>query len=57
MRFHCTHAFIITVNPIALRKVKIVYNFGLSECNTVKSAQYDLNTKERTVKLQAIHLF
>ena len=23
-------------NPIALRKVKIVYNFGLSECNRVK---------------------
>ena len=24
------------VNPIALRKAKIVYNFGLSECNKVK---------------------
>ena len=24
------------VNPIALRKAKIVYNFGLSECNLVK---------------------
>ena len=23
-------------NPIALRKTKIVYNFGLSECNRVK---------------------
>ena len=23
-------------NPIALRKAKIVYNFGLSECNRVK---------------------
>ena len=23
-------------NPIALRKAKIVYNFGLSECNSVK---------------------
>ena len=23
------------VNPIALRKAKIVYNFGLSECNRV----------------------
>ena len=22
-------------NPIALRKAKIVYNFGLSECNMV----------------------
>ena len=25
-----------TLNPIALRKAKIVYNFGLSECNRVK---------------------
>ena len=24
------------VNPIALRKVNLVYNFGLSECNKVK---------------------
>ena len=24
------------MNPIALRKAKIVYNFGLSECNRVK---------------------
>ena len=23
-------------NPIALRKAKIVYNFGLSDCNRVK---------------------
>ena len=23
------------INPIALRKVKIAYNFGLSECNRV----------------------
>ena len=23
-------------NPIVLRKAKIVYNFGLSECNRVK---------------------
>ena len=23
-------------NPIALKKAKIVYNFGLSECNRVK---------------------
>ena len=25
-------------NPIELRKAKIVYNFGLSECNRVKSS-------------------
>ena len=24
------------MNPIALRKAKIVYNFGLFECNRVK---------------------
>ena len=26
----------LKLNPIALRKAKIVYNFGLSECNRVK---------------------
>ena len=26
----------MVVYPIALRKAKIVYNFGLSECNGVK---------------------
>ena len=26
------------INPIALRKAKIVYNFGLSECNRVNKA-------------------
>ena len=25
-------------NPVALRKAKIVYNFGFSECNRVKKA-------------------
>ena len=24
------------INPIALRKAKIAYNFGLSECNRIK---------------------
>ena len=28
------------VNRIALRKAKIVYNFGLSECNRVKGNGY-----------------
>ena len=28
------------INPIALRKAKIVYNFGLSECNRVKVNGY-----------------
>ena len=27
---------IALINPVALRKAKIVYNFGLSECNRVK---------------------
>ena len=27
-------------SPIALRKAKIVYNFGLSECNRVKGPHY-----------------
>ena len=29
-------------NPIALRKAKIVYNFGLSECNRDNSSKYML---------------
>ena len=28
--------FFFDMNPIALRKAKIVYNFGLSECSRVK---------------------
>ena len=27
-------------NPIALRKTKIAYNFGLSECKRVKTVKY-----------------
>ena len=26
------------INPIELRKAKIVYNFGLSECNRIKKS-------------------
>ena len=26
---------VLQINPIALRKTKIAYNFGLSECNRV----------------------
>ena len=29
-------AFAYMLNPIALRKAKIVYSFGLSECSRVK---------------------
>ena len=28
------------LNPIALRKAKIVYNFGLSKCSRVKVYRY-----------------
>ena len=28
--------FFFDMNPIAPRKAKIVYNFGLSECNRIK---------------------
>ena len=28
------------LNPVALRKAKIVYNFGLSECNRVKRKEF-----------------
>ena len=30
------HEQVLFFNPIALRKAKIAYNFGLSECNRVK---------------------
>ena len=40
------------VNPIALRKVKIVYNFGLSECNRVKNWQKDMEVYPFTFNLQ-----
>ena len=32
----------VIVNPTALRKAKIVHNFGLSECNRVKKQLRDL---------------
>ena len=42
---YCT--FFLILNLIALGKAKIVYNFGLSECNRVKYAMNDffLNIK------------
>ena len=33
---HVFSTFLLEFNPIALRKTKIVYNFGLSECSRVK---------------------
>ena len=35
-------------NPIALRKAKIVYNFGLSECNTVINVDGTANRVDPT---------
>ena len=34
--------FLWRVNPVALRKAKIVYNFGLSECNMVKHLEIQM---------------
>ena len=31
----CNYVAVIWLNPITFRKVKIVYNFSLSECNRV----------------------
>ena len=36
----------VIFNPIALRKAKIVYNFGLSECNRVKMGKHCLTAKK-----------
>ena len=36
---------VMSVNPIALRKAKVVYNFGLSECSRVNSMLSEVRTK------------
>ena len=39
----------ISSNPTALRKAKIVYNFGLSECNRVNTQQaYNVESTTNT---------
>ena len=48
MRGHNIH-----FNPIALRKAKIVYNFGISECNRVKVKIRKVTT-ERSSKIDLI---
>ena len=40
-------------NPFALRKAKSVCNFGLSECNRVKSAMQSLNHGQNKVSTKA----
>ena len=34
------YVFPLSFNPTALRKAKIVYNFGLSECNRIKEDKF-----------------
>ena len=45
------HNFLVTCefNPIALRKAKIVYNFGFSECNRVKVHWYTLKRNNSSI--------
>ena len=38
------------INTTAVRKAKIVYNFGLSECNGVKNMHLDLLCTNLTLK-------
>ena len=41
---------ILTFNLITLRKAKIVYNFGLSECNRVKKLEVKMSGFVHTVQ-------
>ena len=43
-------AYVCALNPTALRKAKIVYKFGLSECNRVKG-------KECTKTMHLLQMF
>ena len=45
------HDIMTCLNPIALRKAKIVYNFGLSECNRVKIAIHLCRSFEILIQL------
>ena len=51
---------IFSLNPIALGKAKIVYNFGLSECNRIKSRpsyRKALSSREENRKSQKLFPF
>ena len=50
---HITCAM-LALNPIALRKAKIVCNFGLSECNEIGLVSKKLMTKFTYAKLKNI---
>ena len=41
------------LDPIAHRKAKIVYNFGLSECNKVKTSQ----SKTKAHRMHRLKIF
>ena len=44
LHLKCTHL----PYPIAIRKAKIVYNFGLSECNWVKGTEQNMEVLKYT---------
>ena len=46
---HTNSLYVTVFNPTALRKAKIVHNFGLSECNRVKTFEARLETKKLSV--------
>ena len=51
-------AFPICFNPFALRKAKIVYNFGLSECKGVKNCiQFGLSECKRVKRMGTLVCF
>ena len=39
----CINLTLTDVNPTAIRKAKIVYNLGLSECNRVKIVKHEIS--------------
>ena len=46
---HTNSLYVMVFNPTALRKAKIVHNFGLSECNRVKTFEARRETKKLSV--------
>ena len=44
--------FFFDINPVAHRKAKVIYNFGLSECNRVKRKTIVLSTDIKIIFLQ-----
>ena len=49
--------FFFDMNPNALRKAKIVYNFGLSECNRVKRKTVVLSKDRNVIFLHYFLIF